>query len=93
MSTTDFSFIRDANTRRYMENAYIVISALDGGWEFMRTFEPEQGKGFMFSEHPMLTQIYSRIDTAHSGASLALVMRGMELFAKQGLAEFRKVYE
>ena len=92
MGVTDFSFIRDAGYRRDVEDAYHAIGTVDGGWEFMRTFEPQMG--FMLSTDPMLSQIYGVMNMEHhSGASLAGVMRAMEMIAKKGFAEFRKLYE
>jgi hypothetical protein len=89
----DFTFIKDKTTRFYIQDAYNVISAVDGGWAFLTSFVPDEGNGFMFSQHPMLNEFAKLMHQGHSGASFAFTMRAMEMIAKQGFAEFRKIYE
>ena len=91
--TLDFSFIKNETTRFYVQDAYNVISAVDGGWAFLTAFVPDEGNGFMFSQHQMLSEFAKRMHDGHSGASFAFTMRAMEVIAKQGFVEFRKIYE
>jgi len=53
----------------------------------MSEYSPEEGKGFMFSSHPKLDEIRTKItdEWGHSGASLAYTMRVMEGIAKNNL--------
>ena len=62
MEVIDFSFIKDESSRFYIEDAYKAVSSVDGGWEFLKTFTPEEKRGFMFSSHPMLSKISAKLD-------------------------------
>ncbi len=88
----DFSFIKDETTRFYIQDAYNVVSAVDGGWEFLRTFPSDVKTSFMFSQHPMVHKFARQMYNGHSGASFGCTLRAMEVIAKQGFAEFRKIY-
>lgn len=61
-------------------------------WDWLRDYTPEDGKGFMFSEHPNLTRINNAMKYGgHSGSSHGWTMRNMEYIAKHGwtLFEFK----
>jgi hypothetical protein len=83
----DFSFINDSHTKEMLEDGYNTISTLEL-WDWMKTYEPEEGKGFMFSSHENITKIGSAMKTGHSGASYAWTMRIMESIAKNGWDKF-----
>lgn len=87
---SDFGFSNEMVTMH--DTAYKAISSVDGGWEFMRTYTPEEGLGFMFSEPPpLLIQINEAINSlydAHSGMSYGEIMRQMEFIAKKGWLKF-----
>lgn len=69
-----------------MDNA-ITKSEL---WDWMKTYEPEEGKGFMFSNHPNLDIIQKNMNYGgHSGASYGWTMRTMQELAKKGWKDFR----
>lgn len=54
-------------------------------WGWLRDYTPEDGKGFMFSEHPNLTRINNAMKYGgHSGSSYGWTMRQMEYIAKHG---------
>ena len=54
-----------------------------GLWDWLKTYTPQHGKGFMFSEHPNLTRINTAMKyEGHSGYSYAWTMRTMEQVAK-----------
>ncbi len=67
---------------RLLQDAYDAITVAEA-WEFMRTFSEQS---FMFSRHPVLTQIQAHMKMLpeHSGASYGCVMRAMEAIAKDG---------
>ncbi len=82
-----FNFVEDTFERKVFEETYQIISNIEGGWEFFKEFEPDQYRGFMFSEHPMLTKIINAAEAmghGHSGASWGMTMRVMERIAKYG---------
>ena len=58
-------------------------------WNWMKTYTPEDGKGFMFSSHPNFHKISAKVDSdGHSGATFAYAMRCMECIAKEGFESF-----
>lgn len=89
MEVVDFSFIADEASRYYVEDGYKVVSAVDGGWAFLKEFIPAANEGFMFSRHPMLDKINALLDNSHSGASYGWTMREMEYIAKHGLEAYK----
>ena len=49
-------------------------------WEWFMEYEPEEGKGFLLSQHPNLDRINAAMKyTGHSGASYAITMRILKL--------------
>ncbi len=91
MSATpgDFSFITDSHEVTMLDSAYKAVSSVDNAWEFLKTYSPPEGEGFMFVRNApyKLTQIEHAIldaDSGHSGSSYGFVMRAMEYIAKNG---------
>lgn len=71
--------------KKILTDAYAAVSVTPGGWDFLRTFVPASTEGFMFSRHPILTDISQNMSyDGHSGASYGWVMRNMEAIAKKG---------
>lgn len=73
----------------YSENDLEMILDADNAitecklWDWLRTYEPDQGKGFCFSSHPNLDKIKNAMKyDGHSGSSYAWTMRIMELISK-----------
>lgn len=61
-------------------------------WEWLRTYEPEEKRGFMFSDAPELKDIDKCLQyEGHSGASYAWCMRQMQVIAKEGLEGLAKL--
>jgi hypothetical protein len=84
MSVPDFESVYDAFEVKMLADAYQAITACDL-WLWLKTFRPEEGKGFMFSNHPNLERIEKEMAFGgHSGASWAWTMRTMESIAKNG---------
>lgn len=64
---------------------------INGLWTWLTDFKPEDGKGFMFSNHPNLDLIRNAMKyTGHSGSSYGWTMRQMEFIAKEGWDKFRE---
>lgn len=63
-----------------------ALCSVDGAWDFLRNYEPEEGKGFMFSSLPekgqQIQDALIRVNPGHSGASLALLIRHLQLIAR-----------
>lgn len=65
------------------------IDAVTGAemWDWLNTYEPDAGKGFMYSEHPNLDKINDRMQklyNGHSGSSYGWTMRQLQYIAKNG---------
>lgn len=69
-----------------------AVSSVEGGWETMKTYEPPEGKGFMFSTptgkmkeiHDAVLESYG----GHGGGSYADTMRLLQYIAKVGWTEY-----
>ncbi len=63
-----------------------------GLWEWMSTYNPPDGKGFMFSNHPNQDKINAAMKfDGHSGASYGWTMRTMQKIARIGWDKFATV--
>lgn len=66
-------------------SAYNVISKLEK-WEFLKSYEPPYGLGFMWDNNPLIEEIMTAINNeyggGHSGGSLVDTMRKMQQVAK-----------
>lgn len=76
------------------ETGVQAVSAVEGGWEFLKTYTPPDGEGFMFSpsvgkRKEIDTEIEKRY-SGHSGASYGQTMRTLEFIAKRGWDTFAK---
>jgi hypothetical protein len=83
----DFSFIKDTMSREMLEDGYTTISNLEL-WDWMKSYTPDEGKGFMFSSHENITKMGSAMKTGHSGSSFGWTMRSLESIAKNGWESF-----
>ena len=77
--------LSDPHTRAAID----IVNGIPEGWQFLRTFEPEEGKGFVFSLSklpPIGTSLVDAImdkQSFHSGASLAVLLRSLQYISKQ----------
>jgi len=82
-----FDWMTDLASANVVESAYKAVSLAEG-WEFLKTYEPEAGKGFVWSTHPpKLEEINAKIHelyNGHSGGSYGWTMRQIEDIAKNG---------
>jgi hypothetical protein len=75
---------------KMLKSMYDAISRLKL-WEWLKTYQPEEGKGFMWSRAPEISRISNEvISDGHSGSSFAWAMRQMETIAKKGWANYYK---
>ena len=91
----EFEFISNSYQDLY-KNMHNAITSTEL-WEWMRDFEPKEGKGFMFSSLPELDRIQNKmsedpISGNHSGASYGRMMRHMQYIAKSGYDKFKADY-
>lgn len=85
----DFSFIKDNHSKQMLEDGYKTITDLEL-WDWMKSYTPDEDKGFMFSNHAHINKIGNAMKTGHSGSSFGWTMRNMEAIAKDGWEEYVK---
>lgn len=62
-------------------------------WSYLSTYEPPAGQGFMFSRGDIVVESVQRnMQVGHSGSSMAMTMRQLQLLAKIGFPEYRDGY-
>jgi len=89
----DFSFISNELTRNCVSNGYSAVDQLEL-WSWLKTYEPEEGKGFMWSNHQNISLIGKKMDSlpdspGHSGSSFAFTMRHLQYIAKNGIDSYK----
>ena len=62
-------------------------------WNYLSTYEPPRGEGFMFSRGDLVIESVQRnMQVGHSGSSMAMTMRQLQLLAKIGFPQYRDGY-
>jgi hypothetical protein len=62
-------------------------------WNYISTYEPPRGEGFMFSRGDLVIESVQRnMQVGHSGSSMATTMRQLQLLAKIGFPQYRDGY-
>ena len=91
MVAGDFSHIDCDLARRSLEGTYQAVCNVKGAWDFLKSYTPAEGQGFMFSCNPVVTEIGNEtenLNVGHSGASWGMCMRHMEYIAKHGWDQY-----
>ena len=89
MLTPPFETVYTTFETPMLRDAFQAITVCDL-WDWLRTYTPEPGRGFMFGNHPNQERINQAMTyTGHSGASYAWTMRAMEDIAKNGWEDHR----
>jgi hypothetical protein len=74
------------------ENPQILQQKIDA-WTYLSTYEPPRGEGFMFSRGDIVVEsVQHNMQVGHSGGSMAMTMRQLQLLAKIGFPEYRNGY-
>ena len=103
VTAIDLSFLGDdwaADMLRDAMNAVVLsqedpkISAQEiDVWSYLSTYEPPAGQGFMFSRGDLVVESVQRnMQVGHSGSSMAMTMRQLQLLAKIGFPQYREGY-
>jgi len=75
------------------ESAYQTVQRTEM-WNYLFNYTTDEMRGYMFSEDPKIIELTHQIQQdyggMHSGSSMALTMRFMELIAKEGFDVFRE---
>lgn len=99
----DMSFIKDAWNAEMLRDAIRAVVRVERSpdmlekeydvWKFISTYDPPQGRGFMFSDHPITNRIMGSMNVSHSGSSYGFTMRHLQLFASVGgIHGYRREY-
>lgn len=99
----DLSFIKDTWGADMLRDAmHAVVLAQDSPeinnmevdvWKYISSYDPPSGEGFMFSRgDPVISRIQANMQVGHSGGSMAITMRHLQLLAKVGLSKYREGY-
>jgi hypothetical protein len=74
--------------REMIQSGFEAVSSVEGGWDFLRSYQPPSDKGFMFSpptgKRVEIEEAISIRYPGHSGASYGSTMRVLEFIAKNG---------
>jgi len=92
----EFDFVRDKFTKEFLKSAHRAISLCEL-WDWMRIYEPQADRGFMWSKTPELDRLNQQmfkdpINSEHSGSSYGFIMRQMEYIAKNGYENLKNTY-
>ena len=103
VAALDLSFLRDAWAADMLrdamnavvlaqENPQILEQKIDV-WTYLSTYEPPRGEGFMFNRGDLVVEsVQHHMQTGHSGSTMAITMRNLQLLAKIGFHEYRNGY-
>jgi hypothetical protein len=91
-----FEYITRENERNMIENGYQSVNSLEL-WDWLSSFEPEEGKGFTYSNCEEINKIFQKMEElpnspGHSGASFGITMRKLQFIAKNGLDAFKREF-
>ena len=86
--------LRDAMNAVVLSQEDPKISAQEiDVWSYLSTYEPPAGQGFMFSRGDLVVESVQRnMQVGHSGSSMAMTMRQLQLLAKIGFPQYREGY-
>lgn len=86
-----FSFINDAESRRYVADAYRAVVAAEA-WALMAE-DPGEG-GFMLTTREAYKAIQAHMELRyeHSGSSYGWTMRQIQFIARNGMDAYRNCF-
>ena len=103
VAALDLSFLKDkwtADMLRDGMNAVVlaqekpeIIKQNIDVLTYLSTYEPPKGEGFMFSRGDIVVEsVQYNMQVGHSGCSMAVTMRHLQLLAKIGFPQYREGY-
>jgi len=73
-------------------NPEIIKNEIDV-WNYLSSYDPPVSEGFMFSRgDKVISCIQSNMQDGHSGNTMAMTMRELQLLAKIGFSKYREAY-
>lgn len=89
MTTPPFHTVYSTFEVPLLEDAYLAVNAA-GMMDWIASYTPEEGRGFMLGSHPNQHLINAHLKFAgHSGASYGWTMRVIQDIARRGWEEHR----
>lgn len=103
VAALDLSFLRDtwaADMLRDAMNAVVlaqekpqILEQKIDIWTYLSTYDPPRGEGFMFNRGDLVVEsVQHHMQTGHSGSTMAITMRNLQLLAKIGFPQYRDGY-
>ena len=103
LATIDLSFITEVWCADMLRDAMKAVVLAQGNpeiikneidvWNYLSIYEPPVSEGFMFSRgDKVISCIQSNMQNGHSGNTMAMTMRQLQLLAKIGLSKYREGY-
>ena len=98
LQSSNFDFIECSMTRSCIENGCWALDH-SGLWEWLRTYNVDPSKGFMFASDPEINIIGKTMEQngapyqqSHSGASFGFTMRNLHYIAQNGFEAYKELY-
>ena len=89
----DYSFIKDKLTRYYIIDALAAIHNTNGAVDYLRSSNPKSDNGYMYSDHPIINELETKMDKGHSGASFGITMRYAAYIIQYGYDKFKELMD
>ena len=89
----DYFFIKDKLTRYYIIDALAAIHNTLGAVDYLRSSNPQSDNGYMYSDHPIINELSSKMDKGHSGASFGITMRYAVFIIQFGYDKFKELLD
>jgi len=85
------SMIRDGMRAivRATESSELKCKEIDA-WAYLSKYTPDEGRGFMFSNDPVVSIIGRHMEIGHSGSTYGGTMREIEVIAKNGFTKYKE---
>lgn len=102
VDATDLSFIRNSWTADMLRDAMHAVVTVQAYpeyaskeidiWRFLSTYDPPSSQGFMFSSNPITDRVIGAMQVEHSGSSMAITMRHLQMLSRLGVSGYRNEY-
>jgi hypothetical protein len=93
MSAGNFSFVKKASNREYLEDAYKAMEGVDGSWKMLKGLSDSDFKKFVGLEgYPPMARVCEKILSDHSGTTFFWTFHKIRAIAVNGWDGFVEEY-
>jgi len=93
MSSGNFSFVKKASNREYLEDAYKAMEGVDGSWKMLKDLSDSDFKNFVGLEgYPPMARVCEKILSDHSGSTFFWTFHKIRAIAVNGWDGFVEEY-